>query len=88
LIVDIFGICVEKYLEDRKGHVSKSLTVHELQSCRLAFANSFADQWNAKSMGLPYSIKYPAIISIVYQREKVQYFNNKNVITLVIIEKG
>jgi hypothetical protein len=27
-------------------------------------------------------------MSIIYQREKVQYFNNKNVITLMKIEKG
>jgi hypothetical protein len=33
-------------------------------------------------------MKYPAIISIIYQREKVQYFNNKNAITLVSAKKG
>jgi len=41
-----------------------------LQSCRLAPTNSFANQWNAKSVGLPYIVRYPAIISIVYQKEK------------------
>jgi hypothetical protein len=39
-------------------------------------------------MGLPYSIRYPAIIYVIYQREKVQYFSNRNVITLVKTEKG
>jgi hypothetical protein len=39
-------------------------------------------------MGLPYSVRYPAIISIIYQREKVQYFRNKTAITLVRVEKG
>jgi len=34
------------------------------------------------------SIRYPTIISIIYQREKVQYFSNKNVITLVWAKKG
>jgi hypothetical protein len=38
--------------------------------------------------GLPYFVKYLAIISITYQRENVQYFSNKNVITLVRTEKG
>ncbi len=41
-----------------------------------------------KSLGMPYSIRYLAIISIVYQKEKVQYCNNKNVITLVKVDKG
>jgi hypothetical protein len=33
-------------------------------------------------------VKYPAIISLIYQREKVQYFNKKYAITLVRVEKG
>jgi hypothetical protein len=39
-------------------------------------------------MGLPYFVRYPAIISIIYQREKVQYCSNKTAITLVIVKKG
>jgi hypothetical protein len=42
LIVDVFGVCVEGYVEDPKGQVSKSLAVHTLQNCRLAPTNSFA----------------------------------------------
>jgi hypothetical protein len=37
---------------------------------------------------LPYFVKYLAIISIIYQKEKVQYFSNKNAITLMMAEKG
>jgi len=64
-------VCAEGYIEEPKGHVSKLLAIQALQSCRLAPANSFIDQWNVKNMGLPYFIKYPSIISIIYQREKV-----------------
>jgi hypothetical protein len=39
-------------------------------------------------MGLPYSIRYPIILFVNYQREEVQYFSNKNVITLVRTKKG
>ncbi len=39
-------------------------------------------------MGLPYSVRYPTIIFVIYQREKVQYFNNKNAITLMRAKKG
>jgi len=66
LIVDVFGVCVEGYVEELKGQVSKSLTIQTLQSCRLALANSSVDQWNAKSLGLPYFVRYPTIISIIY----------------------
>ncbi len=41
-----------------------------------------------KSLGLPYLMKYPTIIYVIYQRNKVTYFNNKNVIMLMKIEKG
>jgi len=30
-----------------------------------------------KSLGVPYSMKYIAIIYVIYQKEKVQYFNDK-----------
>jgi hypothetical protein len=70
-------VCADGYVEELKGQVSKSLAIQALQNYELALANSFIDQWNTKSLGLPYSIKYPIIISIIYQREKVQYFSNK-----------
>jgi hypothetical protein len=66
LIVDVFGVCVEGYVEELKRQVNKSLTIQTLQSCRLALANSSVDQWNAKSLGLPYFVRYPTIISIIY----------------------
>jgi hypothetical protein len=27
LIIDVFGVCVEGYVEEPKGHVSRSLTI-------------------------------------------------------------
>ncbi len=43
LTVDVFGMCVERYVEELKGQISKSLTIQALQSCRLAPANFFID---------------------------------------------
>jgi len=71
LIVDVFGVCAKGYVEGSKGQVNKSLANQTLQSCRLAPRNSSINQWNAKSLGLPYFVKYLAIISIIYQKEKV-----------------
>jgi hypothetical protein len=88
LIVDVFGMCAERYVKEPKGQVNKSLAIQALQNCRFAPANFSIGQWNAKSLGLPYSIIYPAIIFIIYQRENVQHFSNKNAITLVRAEKG
>jgi hypothetical protein len=65
-----------------------SLVVQALYSYRLTPTNFSIDQWNAKSLGLLYSVRYPAIKSIIYYKEKVQYFSNKNVSTLVKVEKG
>jgi len=66
LIVNVFRVCVEGYVEESKGHVSKSLAIQALQSCRLAPANFLTNQWNAKSLGLPCFVKYPTIISVIY----------------------
>jgi hypothetical protein len=62
LIIDVFGVCVEGYVEELKRQVNKSVVVQALQICRLTPANSFADEWNAKSLGLPYFVIYLAII--------------------------
>ncbi len=62
----MFGMCVEKYVEKPKGQINKSLIIQELQSCTLTLANSFVDQWNAKSLGLPHAIRYLAIIYVIY----------------------
>jgi hypothetical protein len=70
-VIDVFGVCAEGCVKELKGWVSKSLAIQALQSCRVALANSFANQWNTKKLGLPYFVRYPTIISIIYQREKV-----------------
>ncbi len=57
-------------------------------TCSSALTNNYAYQWNAKSLGLPYFVKYLTIIFVIYQREKVQQFNNINIITLVKAKKG
>ncbi len=62
---------MERCVEKPKRQVSKSLAIQILHSCRLAPTNSLVDQWNIKSLGLPYSVKYPTIIFVIYQREKV-----------------
>ncbi len=88
LIINVFGVYAEEYVEESKGQVNKSLVVQALQSCRLAPTDFYIDQWNAKNLGLPYSVRYPTIIFVIYQKEKVQYFSNKNVITLMRAKKG
>ncbi len=66
LILDVFRVCVKGYVKEPKGQVNKSITIQALQNCRLAPTNSSTDQWNVKSLGLPYYVRYPAIISIIY----------------------
>ncbi len=62
--------------------------MHALQSCKITLANFAADKWNAHSLGLPSFVRYFAIIIMIYQREKVTYFSNKNAITLMKVKKG
>jgi hypothetical protein len=46
------------------------------------------DKWNVKKCKMPINIKYSYVISMVYQREKVHYMNNKNALTFMKVEKG
>jgi hypothetical protein len=86
-IVDVFGVCAEGYVKNLKGQVSKIITKQALQSYGIEPTNSIGDKWNVKSLGLPYSMRYPTIISMIYQRRKVIYFSNKNAITLMRAQK-
>jgi hypothetical protein len=72
LIIDVFGVCVEGYVKKLKGQVSMSVAIQGLQSCKLAPINSSINQWNAKSLGLSYFVRCLDIISVIYQREKVE----------------
>jgi len=62
----VFGACAEGYVKESKGQVSNPLVVHALYSCKHALANSSTDQWNVKSLGLPYSVRDHAIIFFIY----------------------
>ncbi len=66
LIVDAFGVCAKGYVEDPKAQVSKTITLQPLQSCKIAPTNFAKDEWNVKSLGLPCSVKYLAIIYVIY----------------------
>jgi hypothetical protein len=39
-------------------------------------------------MKLPYDICLHALIQVIYQRDKIYYFNNKNVISITTIVQG
>jgi hypothetical protein len=56
LIIGVFRVCVDGYVKELKGQVSKSLVVQALQNCRLAPIN----------LDLPYFAKYCAIIFVIY----------------------
>jgi hypothetical protein len=77
LSVDVFGVCAEGYAEEPKGRDNKSLVVQALQNWRLAPTNSSTHQWNAKNLSLPYSVRYPTIISITYQRRRYNILATK-----------
>jgi hypothetical protein len=51
LIIDVFGVCAEGYIEESKGQVNRSLAIQALQSCRLAPANSFYRSMECKESG-------------------------------------
>ncbi len=42
-----------------------------------------ADQWNVKKCKLLISVRYPTVISRIYEREKVNYMSKKNALTFM-----
>jgi hypothetical protein len=43
------------------------------------------EQWSVGMMKPPYDICFHALIQVTYKRDKVSYFNNKNVISIMIV---
>ncbi len=71
-------MCAKGCVEEPKGKVNKSLAIQTLQSSRLARTNFFAHQWNTESLGLPYSIKYLAIICVNLSKGEGTIFLQQN----------
>ncbi len=46
------------------------------------------DEWNVKKCKMSFNIRYPIVIFVVYQREKVNYLNNRNPFTFVKVKEG
>ncbi len=68
-----FGICqTTRYIEDLKGQMNK-LVVEELlynnHDIKPPYTN--VNQQNVKKCKIPFNFKYPTMISMVYQKEKV-----------------
>lgn len=53
------------------------------QSVALFIIYINAKQWNVSKMKKPYPISFFAFIKIVYQKNKVYYFSNRNVISII-----
>jgi hypothetical protein len=66
LTINVFGVCAKGCIQDPKRHVSNSLALQTLKIYRIAIANSTTYQWNVKNLGLPYFVRYPTIISMIY----------------------
>ncbi len=66
LIVVVFKVCAQGYVKDPKRKINKTITLQALQSCRIAPINFLGDKWSAKSLALPYIVKYPVIRSVIY----------------------
>jgi hypothetical protein len=46
------------------------------------------EQWSVNKMKEPYDIHLLAFIQIIYQKDKVYYFSNRNAISIMTIVKG
>lgn len=59
-----------------------------LKKIFLLYAYVSIEQWNVGNMKMPYDIKILVFIQMIYQKDKVCYFNNKNAISMMKINRG
>jgi hypothetical protein len=46
------------------------------------------EQWSVDKMKNPYDILFPALVQIIYHRDKLWHFSNKSVISIMMAIKG
>jgi hypothetical protein len=76
MMVDAFDVCQARYIEDPKKQVNKLVVEELLYNHGIKPPYTNADQWNVKKFKMSFNIKYPIVISMVYQRKKVNYMIN------------
>jgi hypothetical protein len=64
-----------------KTLVEKLLFKHDIKPL-----DTNVDQWNIKKCKMPINIKYPIVICMIYQKEKMNYMSNKNALTFMKVE--
>jgi len=53
----------------------------------IEFPYTNANWWNAEKCKMPINNRYPIIIFVVYQREKVNYTNIRNTLSFMKVEE-
>jgi hypothetical protein len=86
-MTNAFGVCQSGYIENSKGQMNK-MVVELLFTHDIKPPYTNVDQWNFKKRKMSYNIKYPIVIFAGYQKEKVNYMNNRNALTFMKVEEG
>ncbi len=87
VIINVFKNSNTRWKEQKC--VDKQIVEAMFQGVVLLIVYINAKQWNVNKMKKPYPICFPALIKIVYQiKNKVYYFSNINVISIMTINQG
>ncbi len=78
MIVNVFGVCYSGYFEDPRRYTTKTLAKELLFKHDIRPPYTNVDQWNAKKCKLLINVKYLTILSMIYEREKVNYTSKNN----------
>jgi hypothetical protein len=82
--------CVQDFQHwwKEQKQANKHITKVMFQGIDLPRTYGNAEQWNFSKIKTPYDIHFPTLIQIMYKRDKVYYFSNKNVISIIIKVQG
>ncbi len=65
-----------------------AITKNMFKNISLFSVNISEQQWNVSKMKSPYDIWFPIMIQVIYKEDKVCYFNNINIISLMKASNG
>lgn len=81
ILEEFFRFLANKWKEQKQTYMA--IAENMLKNIALFSVNISKQQWNVNKMKSPYDIRFPIVIQVIHKKDKVCYFNNINIISLM-----
>jgi hypothetical protein len=88
VVVEVLKICHIGETKANQSEMSNAKVTLVDITDRVPNTYNTNEAWFVKKMRLKYANRIVAILPIIYQKDKVKYFNNKSTMMIFIVDRG